>query len=169
MKAWLNNNPQATQDPAQVKRRRFLELWVKKLSRKWRELIIQHDAHRLGKLDNAPPESVNFNFHSPLSAVDKFRLTRLLPSFESHASIQCELSEETLGSGVQYKALSYVWGSSSTRRSIQLNGEDLLPRHRKSRAALRQLRPQSQPPRTLWIDAICIDQHSIHERNEQVR
>ncbi|KAG0646397.1 Heterokaryon incompatibility protein [Hyphodiscus hymeniophilus] len=54
-----------------------------------------------------------------------------------------------------YEALSYAWGNASVTETILVNGNEWQAT-RNLVAALRQLR--SQEPRTLWVDAICINQ-----------
>jgi hypothetical protein len=66
-------------------------------------------------------------------------------------------------------ALSYVWGVSEPRRHIELDGADFFVTPN-LHEALVQLR-QSQRVRQgfkVWIDAICIHQDDLAERNAQV-
>lgn len=65
-----------------------------------------------------------------------------------------------------YEALSYVWGDTSKKTPIQVN-DKTLEIGINLRGALHALRYEDKS-RTLWIDAICIDQQNIKERNEQV-
>jgi hypothetical protein len=65
-----------------------------------------------------------------------------------------------------YEALSYVWGPEMPQRSIIMNDKDLNIRENLW-LALHHLRLESEI-RVLWIDAICIDQLNIDERNHQV-
>ncbi|PVH69947.1 HET-domain-containing protein [Cadophora sp. DSE1049] len=69
----------------------------------------------------------------------------------------------------KYEALSYAWGD--TTKLVRVNvlaespltlgiGENLA-------AALRYLR-RSERPRTVWVDAICINQDDILERNHEI-
>ena len=70
-----------------------------------------------------------------------------------------------------YEALSYTWGSDGDTGSIRVqSGEgefedvDIQPN---LESALRQLRKPFRP-RLLWVDAICIDQDNLEEKNHQV-
>lgn len=65
-----------------------------------------------------------------------------------------------------YEALSYMWGPDEIYDSIRVNDCDYAVR-RNLWYALHYLR-QLDKPRTLWIDAICIDQSNIPERGMQV-
>ncbi|KAK3342341.1 heterokaryon incompatibility protein-domain-containing protein, partial [Neurospora tetraspora] len=66
-----------------------------------------------------------------------------------------------------YEALSYVWGSEDKPCSISINGCDL-PVGENLYAALLHLRDHSIE-RTIWIDAICINQEDEEEKGHQVQ
>ena len=65
-----------------------------------------------------------------------------------------------------YETISYSWGAPRAPSTIKLNGH-LTSVPASSEAAIRRMR-FSDRPRTLWIDAVCIDQSSVTERSEQV-
>ncbi|KPI36708.1 uncharacterized protein AB675_10105 [Cyphellophora attinorum] len=66
-----------------------------------------------------------------------------------------------------YEALSYVWGDDTLLHGILINGQLFHVRHNLHDFlhVANQLRWAS----AFWIDAICIDQHNVNERNSQVR
>ncbi|KAK5636067.1 hypothetical protein RRF57_011779 [Xylaria bambusicola] len=71
----------------------------------------------------------------------------------------------------KYLALSYTWESwqdppFGTKATLTLNGHDIPIKHNLA-LALRYLRSGSHPL-PLWVDAVCIDQGNIDERNAQV-
>ncbi|OBS16723.1 hypothetical protein FPOA_12665 [Fusarium poae] len=66
-----------------------------------------------------------------------------------------------------YEALSYVWASENKPRSISIDGCDL-PVGENLYAALSHLRDRSIE-RTIWIDAICINQRCLKEKGQQVQ
>ena len=68
-----------------------------------------------------------------------------------------------------YEALSYVWGSSSDRKRINVAGipNGSLDVTHNLYAALKYLR-HADKPRTMWIDAICIHQNDDLEKGPQV-
>ncbi|KAH8811281.1 heterokaryon incompatibility protein-domain-containing protein [Xylogone sp. PMI_703] len=70
----------------------------------------------------------------------------------------------------RYEALSYTWSSSVDQLQIRvLDEEDAwLPVTVNLSSALRYLR-HSKNPRSLWIDAICINQKDLQERQSQVQ
>ena len=66
-----------------------------------------------------------------------------------------------------YEALSYVWGSPHDRTNIIIDGKILSITVNLSHA-LRGLAPESET-RSLWIDAICVNQEDLDERSQQVQ
>lgn len=80
--------------------------------------------------------------------------------------VKITLKASTFISRPKYKALSYTWGSPDVLKVIKLNGQSFKAR-KNLYDALVHLRHETEE-RTLWIDAICIDQSNVHERNQQV-
>ena len=100
---------------------------------------------------------------------DAFRLVRLHPGCQGNP-IKCDLFSTRISewSG-KYIAGSYVWGSKSDRKKIRVNGKQLhITRNLFEFLCACRLHRQDQPL-FIWIDSICIDQWSIHERNHQVQ
>ena len=98
------------------------------------------------------------------------RLLRLLPHQDEHAPIQCQLFDCALadsGSTRPYEALSYVWGSEIKPRSLSIDSCDL-PVGENLYAALLHLRDCSIE-RTIWADAVCINQRDPKEKGKQVQ
>jgi len=91
----------------------------------------------------------------------------LQPSAHFPAPITCSLVEVTLDDHPIYEALSYVWGDPKLQSTLQIEGARLKVTNNLE-LALRYLRLPDKP-RTIWVDAICIDQSNIEERNQQVR
>src|SRR5690348_15138303 len=75
----------------------------------------------------------------------------------------CRLENVPLDEQPEYEAVSYVWGDFQDKRLIKLN-EYSFPVTSNLESALRHLRRPSSE-RTLWVDAICIDQSSPVERS----
>lgn len=67
----------------------------------------------------------------------------------------------------EYEALSYVWGPRSLTREITVKAETKYIRENLWSALYHMQLPLK--PLVLWIDAICIDQENMDERNHQVR
>ncbi|KAK3320640.1 heterokaryon incompatibility protein-domain-containing protein [Cercophora scortea] len=73
----------------------------------------------------------------------------------------------------EYEALSYTWadenGDANRRKRIYLGNDwEIFPITTNCEAALRCLRLPNRE-RTIWVDAICIDQTSTDERSHQVQ
>jgi hypothetical protein len=75
--------------------------------------------------------------------------------------------ESSRAGASDYEALSYTWGDPTPAHKIECNGCSL-PVARNLFSALKALR-YSEGPRLMWIDAICINQSDVAERNEQVQ
>ncbi|KAF2727801.1 HET-domain-containing protein [Polyplosphaeria fusca] len=108
-----------------------------------------------------PPPTYEY---SPLSPPRHIRLVTIHPGRELQVS--CSLSHTPLDNAPRYEALSYAWGDPTCSETMLLDGE-LLPITSSLAAALLALR-DSRCERTMWIDAICINQADDFERSEQV-
>ncbi|KAH9235121.1 hypothetical protein K456DRAFT_35224 [Colletotrichum gloeosporioides 23] len=116
--------------------------------------------------------------YKPL-APDEIRMLILLPG-EFESPLQGYISQESFDPSdceFSYKALSYAWGSqadpkpfhvlecSSQSSSAEVKTLEIGPN---LESALRHLR-QPFETRTIWCDAICINQNDVEERGLQVR
>jgi hypothetical protein len=90
-----------------------------------------------------------------------------IPSLLSGSEIRCTLFNASLKDAPEYRAVSYVWGDSKITFPVWVSGDEIEVTGNLL-AALKRLRLESSLL-TLWIDAICIDQSNILERNEQVQ
>jgi hypothetical protein len=101
----------------------------------------------------------------PLVGADSFRVLILEPGHDEDP-IRCRLEPTNLLTYRPFEAISYTWGKPIPSRSISVNtvsfeiGENLVQ-------ALHHFRLPTQG-RTVWADAICINQGEIPERNQQV-
>ncbi|KAJ3456762.1 hypothetical protein MRS44_016785 [Fusarium solani] len=105
----------------------------------------------------------------PLLGPKNIRVLILHPARRSNQPIECSFREITLQdnvASVDYEALSYTWGAPRGTEPIQCEGRTILVTLNCEQALL-HLR-QRFKPRTLWIDAICINQQSTEEKNQQV-
>jgi hypothetical protein len=115
--------------------------------------------------------------YTPLpSSPDYIRLVDLLPG-RRNSPITFRLRAVPLAAAGTYTALSYCWGDPSICKPIFSDDHDdgggggMLRITTNLHALLLAFRgtPESSQTHTLWIDAICIDQSNIPERNSQVR
>jgi hypothetical protein len=97
------------------------------------------------------------------------RLLRLLPSREATDKIVCEIFPASLleQSPSSYEALSYTWGDAKQTVDVELGG-CVFPVTLNLDSALRALRRPSEV-RTLWVDAVCINQADLQECGQQVQ
>ncbi|UPK92568.1 hypothetical protein LCI18_003503 [Fusarium solani-melongenae] len=102
------------------------------------------------------------------------RLATILPGSGSQPiSLQLHHTTMKREPPPTYEALSYVWGSPDGGVAVSVAYSDN-PRQltlmvgRNLFVALQHLR-RADEPRTMWIDAICINQEDIDERSSQVR
>jgi hypothetical protein len=134
--------------------------------------------------------------YSPLPShiSNPIRLLILLPQ-ASGTGIRCLLTVVSLDSSPKYEALSYVWGTASDRRDIEINGKILSVTSNLATAllylrlepkgdmygdssidsnrilnsvALRRNEPLGRAI-VLWVDALCIDQANNAEKNDQIK
>ncbi|KAK1961150.1 HET-domain-containing protein [Colletotrichum sublineola] len=128
-------------------------------------------------------ESYSYPGGGELDLEDTFRLVEVQPG-ERDAPVTVHLLAASLHGCPQYEALSYAWGDATQTEAIHVvalasRGDasstttttttttTSLSVTRSCAAALRRLRLPTEP-RLLWIDAICIDQSSVPERNHQL-
>jgi hypothetical protein len=99
------------------------------------------------------------------SAIGNIRLLHIHPS-SALWGIEATLESRSFLERPQYKALSYTWGNSEKMKPITVNGKKMNVTQNLW-DALFHLR-DAHRTQTLWIDAICIDQSNIEEKNMQV-
>jgi hypothetical protein len=105
-------------------------------------------------------------YSSLSSEAREIRLILLAPAENRSDPINCELNIVSLDERPHYKALSYVWGNASDTSTIQVCSQDF-EATKNLEAAMRRIRDQKSPL-IIWVDAICINQKDIQERNSQV-
>ncbi|KAK4892052.1 hypothetical protein LTR27_009402 [Elasticomyces elasticus] len=101
------------------------------------------------------------------------RLLNVLPSITNHDDIiRLELHHADLAEvDGDYDAVSYVWGSDKNMHEVKINGRVVWLRDNIWRF-LKHCRDTAfgeKHHRKLYIDAICIDQTNLAERNHQVQ
>lgn len=105
--------------------------------------------------------------YTELAEGQNIRLLTLLPG-DAADPLSCTLEHHCLDHlGVPYEALSYCWGDPDPICSIIVD-DTILKIAVNLRSALHHLRYKDRP-RTLWIDAICINQADNQEKSCQVR
>ncbi|KAM7184011.1 Heterokaryon incompatibility protein (HET) domain containing protein [Rhypophila sp. PSN 637] len=119
------------------------------------------------------------SIYTPLSDTRSIRILVLKPALLFNAPIKCSFlpitlahaaseqnHDEAQGPQHSYEALSYTWGAPAGTKPVTCDGHTLLVTPNCDQA-LRHLRLKFRP-RNLWIDALCINQQSLAEKNHQV-
>jgi hypothetical protein len=99
------------------------------------------------------------------SETNQIRVVELVPGRWNDA-INCNMRTVSLDEQPSYEALSYVWGDPKDTVPIIVNGTSF-PATRNLVAALLRVW-SSVTPRTIWVDAMCINQKSLDERTQQI-
>ncbi|KAH9203959.1 heterokaryon incompatibility protein-domain-containing protein [Leptodontidium sp. 2 PMI_412] len=97
------------------------------------------------------------------------RLLKLHAAPDRDWPIRCSLFHTTFSEAPPYIALSYVWGEStgSLLVTVDTNHVCVTPN---LKHALQRLRPRpGEQDLVMWVDAICINQEDIPERNIQTK
>ncbi|KAK9780083.1 putative Heterokaryon incompatibility domain-containing protein [Seiridium cardinale] len=118
----------------------------------------------------APSPAKRYNYHKLVEAKE-IRLLKLLPG-KGDEPICMHVDNASIDAVAgSYEALSYTWDTTTGKVDIAIDssGEDnpVLPIYSSLESILRYLRKEHEM-RILWIDAVCINQDDIPERNKQV-
>lgn len=113
-----------------------------------------------------PQKRYHYRDRCPLATERHARYLTLLPAKELNDPLKCRLDSATLADCPPFEAISYVWGSDKKVSKISCHGR-AIPISSSLDAILRGLR-QPDDERTLWVDALCINQADPVERNYQV-
>lgn len=107
--------------------------------------------------------------HKPLKYLPlspgMIRLIRVNRELSPDGLIQCNLEHSTVDD--EYRCLSYVWGPPGGEKQININGQ--IARVRSNLHDFLNIARAKYPFLPLWIDALCIDQENVIERNHQVQ
>lgn len=101
--------------------------------------------------------------YNPLQDSDDIRLLYLQPR---SSAVSCKIQHVKFSDNPQYEALSYMWGSACDEYTITLD-DNAYPVRANLWSALSHLQLDDEV-RALWIDAVCINQQDVKERNHQV-
>jgi hypothetical protein len=99
------------------------------------------------------------------------RLLELLPLSETSdtiSPIRCRIKDVDLDEELEYVTLSYCWGDLTNKCPIYCEGAEIRVT-RNLVDALLTLRQHLSGNLLFWIDAVCINQSNVDEKNHQVR
>lgn len=103
--------------------------------------------------------------YRPLSDVNEIRLLAILPGHFGDP-IKCTLSTVCLDDEPAFEALSYTWGSMNKTSSLKCDSKSLKVTGNLYEGLQRLRRRKSI--RVIWVDAVCINQDDVQERNQQI-
>jgi hypothetical protein len=99
--------------------------------------------------------------------VASIRLIRISEHLSPGGHVQCEIRNASVNDA--YICLSYVWGEEDRGHHITINGKSFRVR-KNLHYFLRMARHRQRLLQEwFWIDALCIDQSNVNERNHQVQ
>lgn len=113
------------------------------------------------------PSDFSSNYQALNEEKREIRILYLHPSDDTQSVIKISMKPASLRDEVAYYALSYCWGTGKMTRQILNNGIQQYVTENLE-VALRHLRRPYQDL-CLWIDALCINQNDVEERNQQVQ
>lgn len=103
----------------------------------------------------------------------EFRLIQL--SLDEHDVAYCRLSTHSIDEAPPFAALSYVWGDVSITQDVFVNGSVFHATVNLAQALIyaeaaweAAVADRDSSTMRIWVDAICINQEDIEERNSQV-
>lgn len=119
-------------------------------------------------------ETARQPIYHTIDSENEIRLLEFLPS--ANGEISLKFHTALVEDNPQYTALSYVWGDKNVTQDIKVN-DTAVPVTLNLFSALPYVRQHWQnefPDRSpesfrLWVDAICINQSDIREKNHQVQ
>lgn len=128
------------------------------------------DSPHLERAPNMPVLSTNLTNTFPYQPLEHgnatIRLIALDPAADFSSDIHCSIRHVSLKSKPEYESLSYAWGDVSVTETIYVQQYPFKVTANLV-SALRHLRLKDVA-RTLWADAICINQSDPQERGSQV-
>lgn len=122
--------------------------------------------------DGHPVTIMQHYCYEPLdSGPSQTRLLIIQPARSVDAPLRCRVVPHELQDPYEradsYDALSYAWGSSELTQQMWIDEHTVLPITQNLYEALVHLRHCSLE-RTLWADAVCIDQSNDREKERQI-
>jgi hypothetical protein len=115
------------------------------------------------------PHTTRYQY-APLREALPFRILTLYPAPSFISPLRCDLQASLLVPGLltnDYEALSYTWGDPHSTSVVLLPDNTTIPITANLESFLRHRREQRSSVH-LWVDALCINQDDIPERNSQV-
>ncbi|KAF2020197.1 HET-domain-containing protein [Aaosphaeria arxii CBS 175.79] len=126
---------------------------------------VQHN-NSASLFDDVKQNADDADVHPLFGRIKRIRLFRLFPRAPG-GKICGEFQFAELYNSQAYTALSYTWGDESNQQWIMVSGSKF-PVRKNLWDFLQQQSARITEPKFFWIDAICINQDDVFERNHQV-
>lgn len=127
----------------------------------------QHADLRYSTVHHASQMDRTYNILPKLPNQRSIRLIKLHGAANRSDEIYVDLATVSLENPPSYEALSYTWGDQIPDQAVY-TGRGKFYITKNVQAAMKELRLVPGKSRYLWIDAICINQDDIAEKNSQV-
>lgn len=132
----------------------------------WRKVFRSQEDHGSAKAQSKPRRpALNVYQYSDLMTSTEIRLLYLNPGSDNEP-LTGQLINADISGAPRYSVLSYTWGTQDPAAKLRL-GEAGIRITSNLELALLQMRSITHI-QVLWIDSICINQHDVLERNQQV-
>ncbi|RYO93377.1 hypothetical protein DL766_000767 [Monosporascus sp. MC13-8B] len=105
--------------------------------------------------------------YTPLSGNAHTRVIKLQPAKNNSDPLHCTVEEIRLDTGELYSAISYTWGKPNFIEKLIIDQTYILPITPNLHDALVRFRLREET-RSLWTDAVCINQQDDAEKSKQV-
>ncbi|KAK3704273.1 Ubiquitin-like protein [Vermiconidia calcicola] len=131
--------------------------------------LLQADMQHCGNESEPQNSTMPLNLvYEPLDADrQNIRLVKLSAGHHHSEPLVCKIETSPLLPGLDFQSLSYAWGQDKADVSLSIGCGSLLVTSNLANA-LRAVR-RADRAILLWVDAICINQQDVEERNHQVQ
>ena len=132
-------------------------------------LVAASSAHH--RIEKQAVYRMDFSYDTLTNPSESIRLLTIVPDLDE-ATVRCIISQYKFSVAHShqqcpaYCAVSYTWSPLDPRQPIELNGQHLSIGYNLW-LLLKQLRRAGKQG-LLWVDALCINQANIYEKNAQV-
>lgn len=119
-----------------------------------------------------PSQKKLYKYKSPkklFSSKEAIRLIRLEKSTDCSSGLRCKIVKKPVSGSPPYFALSYTWGQPIFPRELLIDDSTVISITENLDLALRRIRIDIEQPVLIWVDAVCINQQDVEERDQQVR
>jgi hypothetical protein len=131
--------------------------------------IIRSIGERVQGYSKTPEVVVEFKYFPPLDKeTQEIRLLVIPRQSFFFGHLNCSISLHPLGDAPPYEALSYRWEFGDLEKSRLIYVDDKPLKIPDSAYQLLHARSSRWVERVVWIDAICINQKDVAEKNSQV-